>query len=180
MSRELGVYDLALPGAMTKRGFWLYVWVIEAPDGRTVHYVGRTGDNSSPYASSVYRRMGQHLGDADKTNALLQHLRRLYPDAEIESFPRFRMVSCGPVFPEVDRHLDFEHGMAPHYAEAFERHKPFRDRAAALEAKLARVLADSGYVVVNEVRSYASLVDDDWIAVRDALAAHFPMIRGQP
>lgn len=68
------IYELDLPGGMTERGFWLYVWEVKV-EADEVLYVGRTGDNSSPYASSVYRRMGQHLGDADNTNALLRHLK---------------------------------------------------------------------------------------------------------
>ncbi|UVK43615.1 hypothetical protein BPNPMPFG_005424 [Mesorhizobium sp. AR07] len=96
------IYELDLPGGMTERGFWLYVWEVKV-EADEVLYVGRTGDNSSPYASSVYRRMGQHLGDADNTNALLRHLEDRFKNREIHSYERFRMFSYGPIFPEVNR-----------------------------------------------------------------------------
>lgn len=166
-------FALVLPGAMTKRGFWLYVWQVPVANG-LVHYVGRTGDNSSPYASSVYRRFGQHLGEADNTNALLQHLRHRYPGQDIWDYDTFRMIAVGPVFPEVERHPEFRHGEAPHYKDAFSRHIPFRDRAAALEARLTLELRACGYEVLNTVSSKAKLDQDDWELVKNALIEHFP------
>lgn len=53
---------VAFDGAFLRRGFWLYVWEVVAPDGAEYLYVGRTGDSSSPYAQSPFVRMGQHLG----------------------------------------------------------------------------------------------------------------------
>jgi len=167
--------ELILPGGMTKRGFWLYVWKVETEVGE-LHYVGRTGDNSSPYAASVYRRMGQHLGDADNTNALLNHLRKKFKDRDIWDFESFRMISHGPIFPEVERHVDFKHGEAPHYQDAFERHRPFRDRMASLEAHLAVTLDKGGYTVLNTFSRYAAPRPEDWMPVREAFAKHFPAL----
>ncbi|MBJ7579366.1 hypothetical protein JHC09_15940 [Devosia sp. MC532] len=166
-------YVVDLPARMTQRGFWLYVWQVPV-DGEDLYYVGRTGDNSSPYASSVYRRFGQHLGDADNTNALLKHLRKRYPEKDTWHYDTFRMIALGPIFPEVERHPDFLHGQAPHYRDAFTRHVAFRNRAAALEAKLARELTASGYEVLNTVSSNAPLDHDDWQLVKNALIEHFP------
>jgi len=168
-------FVLDLPAGMTQRGFWLYVWQVATEKG-DLHYVGRTGDNSSPYAASVYRRMGQHLGDADNTNALLTHLRRVFADGDIRAFERFRMISHGPIFPEVERHPDFKHNEAPHYAEAFERHRPFRDRMALLEAHLAAELRRSGYTVLNRFSAHKAPQQEDWLPVREAFAEHFPRL----
>ena len=54
------IHELTFPGPMTKRGFWLYVWRIQSPEGELL-YVGRTGDSSSAHAASPIERMGQHL-----------------------------------------------------------------------------------------------------------------------
>ena len=48
--------SLSFSGELLQRGFWLYVWEVTAADGRTVHYVGRTGDSSSPNAQSPFTR----------------------------------------------------------------------------------------------------------------------------
>lgn len=40
---ELALHAISLPGVMLQRGFWLYVWRIQA-QGETMLYVGRTGD----------------------------------------------------------------------------------------------------------------------------------------
>ena len=55
-------FTVTLDGAILRRGFWLYVWEITTPDGRKVLYVGRTGDKSSPFAQSLFNRLGQNLG----------------------------------------------------------------------------------------------------------------------
>jgi hypothetical protein len=167
-------YVLDLPCGMTERGFWLYVWRVGVGVDEFVHYVGRTGDSASPYASSAYQRMGQHLGEARTTNALLQHLSRRWPGREIQSFVSFRMISHGPVFPEVGG--DFQYRVSPGYETAFELHKPLRDRAAALEAKLASALTEGGYDVLNRVPPGPALIDTDWLPVKAAFARHFPNI----
>lgn len=166
------IYELDLPGGMTERGFWLYVWEVKTEAGEVL-YVGRTGDNSSPYASSVYRRMGQHLGDADNTNALLRHLEERFKKREIHSYERFRMFSYGPIFPEVDRNPEFAYRVAPHWQSALDLHIPYRDRTAALERKLAQELRAADYDVLNVVNSNAPLIEADWPPVREAFVKHF-------
>jgi hypothetical protein len=119
-------------GALLARGFWLYVWqIIEGP--RSVLYVGRTGDSSSPNASSPFRRIGQHLevGPKAKGNALGRSLARAGIDPTSCSF---EMVAIGPIFPE---------------QEKMEHHLVLRDRVAALERALADHLRKQGYDVLG-------------------------------
>jgi hypothetical protein len=59
-------FSVTLDGAMLRRGFWLYVWEIKTPDGKDVLYVGRTGDNSSPYAQSLFQPSRAEPWDAGK------------------------------------------------------------------------------------------------------------------
>ena len=74
---EMKAYATSFDGALLGRGFWLYVWCITDGD-RKVLYVGRTGDSSSPHASSPFKRIGQHLdaGPNAKGNALARQLKR--------------------------------------------------------------------------------------------------------
>lgn len=171
------LHHLRLPGGMTERGFWLYVWRVQDSKGDVHHYVGRTGDNSSPFAASTYRRMGQHLGDAKNTNALLTHLRKIDEKRPIHHYEDFEMFSYGPIFPEVERHPDFSYRQFPHWENALKLHIPFRDRMAALEAKLAKELVKCGYSVLNKVNSRAKLIPEDWPSVRRAFAEHFDKLR---
>ncbi len=67
------LHFFTLPAAMLERGFWLYVWRVRV-DQKQLLYVGRTGDNSSPFATAPYTRMGQHLGKQKNQNALRRHL----------------------------------------------------------------------------------------------------------
>ena len=53
-------FEMGFEGEVLQRGFWLYVWKI-AYDQETYLYIGRTGDSSSPNASSPFNRIGQHL-----------------------------------------------------------------------------------------------------------------------
>ncbi|SFG24320.1 hypothetical protein [Ensifer sp. OV372] len=171
------MHHLRLPGGMTERGFWLYVWRVLSPHDQEFLYVGRTGDNSSPYAASTYRRMGQHLGDADNTNALLTHLREHDESRPISHYNEFEMFSYGPIFPEVERHPEFAYRLEPHWGDAMKKHEEFRDRTAALESRLARELHDRDYNVMNEVRSRRAVVETDWLPVRDAFSQYFPRLR---
>lgn len=174
------LHHLKLPGGMTQRGFWLYVWRVENPNGKEFLYVGRTGDNSSPYAASTYRRMGQHLGDADNTNALLKHLRQHDSARPIHEYETFEMFSYGPIFPEVDRHANFAYRVEPHWGKAMEIHKAFRDRISALEKKLADELKECNYNVMNQVNANTPLDDEDWQQVKVAFAEHFPELKDRP
>jgi len=125
-------YAMTFDGALLERGFWLYVWRI-THESRCVLYVGRTGDSSSPHASSPFKRIVQHLDPrpSAKANALGRHLKRLGLPIEDSTF---EMVAVGPIFPE---------------QEDMARHRVFRDQAAALECALAEYLRAAGYEVVG-------------------------------
>lgn len=90
-------------------GFWPYVWEIKGPLSHHV-YVGRTGDSSSPPASSPFKRIGQHLNPSPprKGSTLGKQLRRAGDNCEECDF---RKVAIGPIFPD---QIDFE------------SHRPFR------------------------------------------------------
>ena len=125
-------YTMGFDGALLGRGFWLYVWQI-TNDSRSVLYVGRTGDSSSPHASSPFNRIGQHLDARPKAkgNALARQLKKegLSPES-----CRFEMVAVGPIFPE---------------QADMEAHRPVRDKAGALESALADYLRAAGHRVIG-------------------------------
>jgi hypothetical protein len=123
---------MTFDGHLLNRGFWLYVWQIKGPNSHHV-YVGRTGDSSSPHASSPFKRIGQHLdqGPKAKGNALTKQLRRAgVRCAECT----FEMIAVGPIFPE---------------KTTFKDHVPIRNRMAALERAIADELRLRGYVVLG-------------------------------
>jgi hypothetical protein len=126
------VHEIAFHGALLTRGFWLYVWRVE-DGGRVVLYVGRTGDSSSAFASSPFRRVGQHLDTRAnaKANALARQLARCGLGVERCTF---RMVAVGPLFPE-----------QPDRAS----HDLHRDKVAALERALADHLRAAGHEVIG-------------------------------
>jgi hypothetical protein len=128
----LQLYNMRFDGPLLNRGFWLYVWEIKRPRTRYV-YVGRTGDSSSPRASSPFKRISQHLDASSnaKGNALGKQLRRAGVNCEECSF---EMVAVGPIFRE---QVDFV------------AHKPVRDRMAALERAIADKLRQRGYEVLG-------------------------------
>ncbi len=130
---SMRAYAMSFDGALLRRGFWLYVWRITTGD-RTALYVGRTGDTSSPNASSPFKRIGQHLdgGPNAKGNVLARQLTRagLAPEN-----CTFEMVAVGPLFPEQDD---------------MERHRAVRDQAAALERALADHLRTAGHEVLGD------------------------------
>jgi hypothetical protein len=119
-------------GKLLKRGFWLYIWDIKEDRQRHL-YVGRTGDSSSPNASSPFRRIGQHLDTRlnAKGNALGRQLKLAGIDAESCTF---EMIAIGPLFEERD---------------TMHEHKPLRDETAALERALADELKRRGYSVLG-------------------------------
>ena len=129
-------YRMEFSGCLLKRGFWLYIWDIK-DEGRRHLYVGRTGDNSSPHASSPFRRIGQHLDSKlnAKANALHRRLRAASIDPERCTF---EMLAIGPLFDEQSSMAD---------------HLPVRDKMAALERALARELRDRGYHVIGQHQS---------------------------
>ena len=125
-------YSMTFDGHLLNRGFWLYVWQIKGPLSHHV-YVGRTGDSSSPHASSPFKRIGQHLDPSPnaKGNALGKQLRRAGVKYDECSF---EMIAIGPIFPEQSE---------------FEAHKPMRDQLASLERAIADELRQRGYVVLG-------------------------------
>ena len=153
-----GTHTLTLPGAMLQRGFWLYVWRAETPEGEML-YVGRTGDISSSNASSPYQRMGQHLGHAKNQNALRKNL--IENGVTPEECEAFHLLSHGPLFPE---------------QACMDTHRAPRDAVAALEKKLAEALAEAGYRVLNTVHCRKPIDEELWTQVRDAFVKHFPKL----
>ncbi|MGO7837063.1 hypothetical protein [Rhizobium johnstonii] len=135
---------LTLPGAMLKRGFWLYVWRVFAPKGEELLYVGRTGDNSSPHATAPYTRMGQHLSFSPSQNALRRHL--LNRNIAAEDCHEFDLIAYGPLYDEVSK------GDGMSRADLMAAHIPLRDLVGALEKVLAEELKASGYDVLNTVK----------------------------
>lgn len=149
-------HTTTFPAAMLERGFWLYVWRVQAPVGEYL-YVGRTGDNSTPYATPPYQRMGQHLGHQKTQNALRKHLegRGINP----ERCRAFHLIAHGPLFPQ---------------AKDMETHRRPRDIVAALEKALADSLKAAGYEVMNVVHCRKPLDAALFAKVRAAFGAHFP------
>ena len=99
-------YGMRFDGHLLNRGFWLYVWEIKGSLSHHI-YVGRTGDSSSPHASSPFKRIGQHLDPAPnaKGNALGKQLKRSRAKYEEGSF---EMPAIGPIW---SAQTDFE---SPH------------------------------------------------------------------
>lgn len=163
------LHSLSLPGAMLERGFWLYVWRAVSPVG-DLHYVGRTGDNSSPHATAPYTRMGQHLGFAKNQNALRKHIekRGIAP----ESCANFDLITHGPIYPEIIKDTDDRDVL-------MERHKPFRNQVGAMEKLLCDDLKAAGYDVMNTVICRFQLSDDGaakWEAAKNAFRDEFPRL----
>lgn len=153
---------LSLPGSMLARGFWLYVWEVTTADGAKWHYVGRTGDSSSPHAQSPFARMGQHLGDNPKSNALRRNLARFRVDAD--AYKSFKLSAYGPILPE-------ETIMA--------KHSQSRDIIAGLEKGLCDALVSAGYDLVNKVNS-AKPIDERLLRqVLVAFVSEFPKLKEQ-
>ena len=155
---------LTLPGPMLRRGFWLYVWRVETPEG-DVLYVGRTGDNSSPHATAPYTRMGQHLGSVDTQSALRKHLDKrgvAIPDCT------FHLITHGPLYDEIAK------AKGATREALMAAHIPLRDIVGAMEKALADNLAAAGYTVLNTVNCKWPLDPVLWVPIRAAFATHFP------
>ena len=150
------IYCLIFEGAMTERGFWLYVWRVTSSDNRELLYVGMTGDTSSPNAASPFGRMGQHLDPKALGNALFQYLEKHNVPAK---GCKFELIAYGPVFCE-----------APNMAE----HKEPWSRISSVEKALRDALVSVGYKVMNPVNSRQTLDAGLWDQVRTAFAKHFP------
>jgi len=140
----MNCYKAEFQGEILKRGFWIYVWQVNRRDGTSVYYVGRTGDSSSANAASPFNRLAQHLDFRDnaKGNAMYRNLKKERID------PRccdFRLCACGPIFLEQD---------------TFENHKPYRNKTAALEHKLAEELETNMGLKVIGTHRFQHLPDD--------------------
>jgi hypothetical protein len=152
-------YSMTFDGHLLNRGFWLYVWQIRGAQFCHV-YVGRTGDSSSPHASSPFKRIGQHLDPKPnaKGNALGKQLIRAGVKNEECTF---EMVAVGPVFPE-----------QPDFAA----HKPVRDQMGALERAIADELRQRGYNVLG-THPREGLPDQSLLQqIRRLLDAKFPVL----
>ena len=154
------VHELVFDGALLTRGFWLYVWEIERPNGPNLYYVGRTGDSSSTNAQSPFNRMGQHLGFAQNSNMLRRHLGKFSAEPEQCSF---RLVALGPLEAESK-------------AESRREHDERRDVVAAMEKALAELMAKAGCVVMNDVVSRKPLDAMRFASVRTAFSRAFPIL----
>lgn len=131
-TNDMKALSIRFSGQVLKRGFWIYVVDIKSRH-RRVFYVGRTGDSSSPRAGSPFVRIGQHLDfrSSAKGNALLRNLRQAGLDPVVCDI---KMIAVGPLFPE---------------QATFDRHRPIRDRMAALEAGVADQLCARGFEVLG-------------------------------
>ncbi len=161
-------HSLTVPGAMLRRGFWLYVWRVETPGGKEWLYVGRTGDNSSPHATAPYQRMGQHLGSVKTQNALRRHLEKRAVDPA--ACVAFHLISHGPLYDEVAK------ADGATRAALMAAHTPLRDIVGAMEKALADELAAAGYAVLNTVNCKWPVDAALWLPVRAAFAVHFPRL----
>ena len=154
-------FSMSFDGHLLKRGFWLYVWSIKGPRSHYV-YVGRTGDTSSPHASSPFKRIGQHLDPSPKAkgNALGNQLRKAGVDYEECSF---EMVAVGPIYPE---------------QTTFAAHVPLRDQMAALERAVADELRQHGHRVLGTHPSVG--IPDQFVLgqIRKILSTKFAVSSG--
>ena len=119
-------------GSLLRRGFWVYVVEIGSMS-RKHYYVGRTGDTSSPFASSLFDRLSAHLNQKSsaKGNSLSKRVREQKLDCSDCSY---RVVGIGPLFEQ-------QLNMASH--------RPLRDQMAALETHVAELLRSRGYSVIG-------------------------------
>lgn len=168
MTPIASTWKMTLPGPMLKRGFWLYVWQVETPQGEML-YVGRTGDNSSPHATAPYTRMGQHLGFQKTQNALRKQLSKRGVDPEECS--AFHLISHGPIYPEIEKPEGADRKVL------MAKHIPLRNLVGAMEKVLAEELAAAGYDVMNKVKCSHPHDEAVWTGVREAFAEHFSKLR---
>jgi hypothetical protein len=146
-----------IDGRLLCRGFWVYVIEIVSKSGKH-YYVGRTGDTSSPFASSLFARLAAHLGQKPtaKGNSLSKRVREQQLDCSECSY---RVVGVGPLFEQQAN---------------MEKHKPLRDKMAALESHVAELLRSRGYSVIG-THPRAKTVDAALLErVLPVIDQHFP------
>lgn len=153
----MDVYGFEFDGSLLRRGFWLYVWIIQPPDGKPLIYVGRTGDTSSPNAQSPFRRVGQHVdpNPKSKSNALTKRLRELKiePDS-----CHFAFTAIGPIFQE---------------RKTMERHVRFRNRTAALERRVSEWFKGKGFHLIGSHPKLGKVDEELWGEIEDHLQKRF-------
>jgi len=156
-SQKLLTYSMRFEGSVLSRGFWLYVWRITYSNDQYI-YVGRTGDSSSANAASPFHRIGQHLDfrSSAKGNSLSRQLRALGIDPVLCSY---EMLAIGPIFPE---------------QKTMDRHRPVRDRVAALEKHLAIFLRQRGYQIIGTHAASTEVDPELWRRVVTAVSEKFP------
>ena len=158
------VHKLTLPGAMIKRGFWLYVCRVLSTKGEFL-YVGRTGDSSWLRASSPLVRLGHHLGTNNPRQNLMRGLLKRDKEISPEECTEIEVVAYGPLFPETrDR----------------ETHRKQRDIVAALEKALADALQCGKYQVLNTVKCKKLLCGVHWGDVGQEFSKPFGKIGPGP
>jgi hypothetical protein len=158
---NLPEYRLALDGAILARGFWIYVWKIQCGSELAI-YVGRTGDSSSPNASSLFRRAGQHLdlkGDA-KGNSLKRAIDRLGWKADS---CLYEQIALGPFFEE---------------QSTMEAHIPYRDRIAAIEYAVSKAVKDEKFLLIGNHGSSHSVCLEDGDNLNSAIRQVLNFLRG--
>ncbi len=171
------IHCATLDGGLLQRGFWIYVWRVTDANGNQWFYIGRTGDNSSPYAAPPYQRMGQHLGHQANTNALRA---RLWSEKKVKAddCKTFEKIAYGPVYPEIKKPKGFKYKDTQQRRKSFQEHVPFRDKAGALERDLFELFKQSrlGDQLLNNVSWKHDAPDDEqhsYEADRDAMFASF-------
>jgi hypothetical protein len=154
----MNLHQLNFDGAILARGFWLYIWEIDSKDGRTLHYIGKTGDKSSGKSQSPFDRLSKHLGHNKNNNALRRHLgdRKINPEE-----CSFRFSAYGPLF---DTRPTREHG-------------DLCDIASSFEKALADAMAEAGYAVINDVKCRKRVDLELFVSIREAFAERFPQLK---
>ena len=165
---------LTFPGPMNERGFSLYVWKTEHKEKGELLYVGRTGDSSSPNASSPIKRMGQHLDSKAKGNSLYQWLEKNAVTPELCT--TLTLVSYGPLFEEIQDTCQEPMDEVTKREKLMALHKVPRDKVGALEKGLADTLARVGYLVMNPVNGESDTNSTLWSEVLEAFIPHFPKL----
>jgi hypothetical protein len=159
MKLKLKTFSMTFDGSVLNRGFWIYIWDIHSTD--RFLYVGRTGDSSSPNASSPFSRISQHLNfrASAKGNSIAKRLleRNIFPNA-----CSYEMIAIGPIFPEQDN---------------FEAHIPYRDKMATLEKFVADLLCSKGYSVLGKHFNGSEVEPSLIEAVRSIVDEKFPCLR---
>ena len=146
------------------------------PQG-TLLYVGRTGDSSSPNASSPIRRMGQHFHPVSRGNTLYRYLTSEKYGIDPESCTSFKLFSYGPFFQEVMPEAWDPGEQVEARRVRMQRHRPRRDVVAGLEKALADTLGDVGYKVMNPVPGRYDTRSHLWHEVLAAFEPRFPELR---